>query len=53
MAGTTTNWYFQLENPFSAATKRLYRYHLGSVLAGSLLYALFGVLKLIYQIVKT
>ena len=51
VAGAATSWYFQDPSPLASSISRYLIYHMGSVCIGSFLVALFGLLKIIYNLI--
>lgn len=51
VSGAATNWYFRDALPLATSFCRYLVYHMGSVCVGSFLVALFGFLKIIYNLI--
>lgn len=49
IGGTATNWYYHHEDPYSEASERYRKKHIGSVIFGAFLLALLGLVRMIYE----
>ena len=49
VGGTATDWYYKRESPYTDASLRYRKKHMGSVIFGAFLLIIFGILRLIYE----
>ena len=49
IGGAATSWYFNHEEPYSEASQRYRKKHIGSVIKGAFLLALLGIIRIIYE----
>jgi hypothetical protein len=50
VGGAATNWYYGREDPYSEASQKYLKKHIGSVVFGGIMLALLGLLRLIYEV---
>lgn len=51
IGGAATNWYYKHEEPYSEASERYRKKHMGSVIFGGFMLAILGLVRLVYEAV--
>lgn len=51
IGGAATNWYYKHEGPYSEASERYRKKHIGSVIFGAFMLSILGLVRLVYEAV--
>lgn len=51
IGGAATNWYYKHEEPYSEASERYRKKHIGSVIFGAFMLSILGLVRLVYEAV--